>query len=62
MAEAKNTTAVPENAVDMVADLDTGARVPDNWQAPDIKRLQPVQHSVRDPEAVFPDSLLPFPG
>ncbi len=33
MAEAKNSTSVPENAADMVADLDTGARVPDNWQA-----------------------------
>ncbi len=33
MAEAKTSTSVPENAADMVADLDTGARVPDNWQA-----------------------------
>ena len=34
MAEADKSTAVPDNPADMVADLDVGARAPDNWQGP----------------------------
>jgi len=34
MAEAKETTATPDAAAEMVADLDVGSRNPDNWQGP----------------------------